>query len=92
MNNYWISWYSSKALGPFELHSPWWISGYVCDSENTPTICAAVRAPDEHGARELVMKSYDKRPEKLDWRFCESRDPNWCPYGDRFPRAEWMKW
>ena len=40
---FWLSWCSvddtPTALGAFELHSPWWVSG---EGEDYSTICAAV--------------------------------------------------
>lgn len=40
--NFWLSWYGELPMSEFELHSPWWISGY--DAEDRPVICAAIQA------------------------------------------------
>lgn len=46
---YWVSWYQTKTLGPFELHTPWWVSGWRLD-DGGDSICAAVMAADEDAA------------------------------------------
>jgi hypothetical protein len=91
MNNYWLSWYHSTALGPFELHSPWWVSGERV-SDGAATVCAAVKANDEKSAKLAVIASYDETPTWLEWRFCEEKPVGWEPFGDRFPRGYWMQW
>lgn len=94
MKNFWVSWYGSPI--PYELHTPWWISGYRMDGDDdnpdTPTICAAVQAEDEVGAMEVVMAAHDTRPDELEWRFVSVRPDDWEPFNSRFPRAAWMKW
>lgn len=92
MKSFWISWYSPPELGDFELVSPWWISGERL-SDDALTICAAVRAEDEAGAEALIMAAYDKKPQSLEWRFCEELADDWKPgASDRFPAADWMVW
>lgn len=91
MRRYWISWYAPPELGPFELHSPWWISGRRC-SDDALTICAAIQAADEDAVREVVYASFDERPASLEFRFCHEAEPEWIPFCDRFPRADWMVW
>lgn len=91
MKPYWISWYSTAAMGAWELHSPWWVSGSRC-SDDALTICAAVAAKDEEHAQSIVRKSYDKQVRNVQWRFCEEKEHGWSPFSDRFPRAKWMKW
>lgn len=93
MNRFWLSWMHDP-LGPnFELHSPWWRSGvaFMSDDSERHCICAAVEADDEDGAMAKVLSSYDRPPE-ITWRFCEPRANDWSPFGDRFRRADWMKW
>jgi hypothetical protein len=98
--NFWISWYWPQDLGGFELNSPWWETGArVAMSmktgkiiEETPTICAAVRAFDEEHAMTKVIASFDKKPSALEWRFCEEKPDGWSPFSDRFPRSDWMRW
>lgn len=91
MKNWWISWECPNDLmGKFELHSPWWVSGYNDEME---TICAAVQAPDEEGAKRLIIMAHDEpRPRDLVWRFVSERPSDWLPFSGRFPRADWMKW
>jgi len=89
-NKYWISWYHKREFSGFELHSPWWITGYT--GEGDITFCAAVKATDEIKAMEIVRNSYDVPPEDaIEWRFCEERPLDWSPFSDRFPKAEWME-
>lgn len=87
---FWVSWYNVLPIGSFELHRPWWISGYRAD--DAETMCAAIIAPDEEGAKALVMAAYDEPPEEVEWRFCEERADDWSPFNDRFQRANWMRW
>lgn len=94
---WWISWWHDRALGPFELHTPWWVSG---GSGSVDSICAAVLAPNEQAARELVIGAYDARPQALVFRFVEERPDDWAPWklppgaegSPRFQRATWMQW
>lgn len=92
MKRYWVSWYD-QLYGKWELHSPWWVSGQLM-SDDARTICAAVRAPDEDSARRLIIMAHDNptRPDDLEWRFVNERAPDWSPFCDRFPKADWMKW
>lgn len=90
---FWVSWYSPRELGPWQLRSPWWVSGFALEADgDVPTICAAVMAEDEAGAKQRVMASYDTEPSGLEWRFCEPRPADWSPFNDRFPAAKWMQW
>lgn len=94
MKNFWVSWWQNRELGPFELHSPWWVSGSrgLGPSTFDESIVAAVKAEDEAAARQVVVDSYDKSPDEIEFRFVEERPNDWEPFSDRFPRAEWMKW
>lgn len=91
MNKFWLSWYHTEDMGPLELHSPWWVSGYR-GSDDAATICAAVIATDETEAESLIRASYDTQPDGIDWRFCEEQTRDWSPFCDRFPRRDWMQW
>ncbi len=98
MTNYWISWYQTPV--EFELHSPWWISGYRYVLDDTAedgereqaTICAAVHAMDEDAAKKVIVDSHDTVPGAIEWRFCEERPDDWTPFCDRFQRVKWMVW
>ena len=90
MNNYWISWWHDKEFSPFELHSPWWVSGEAHD--DAKSICAAIKADNEHEARQIVLACYDSLPDTLRFRFNEQKENDWSPFNERFPKAEWMKW
>ena len=97
MNNYWVSWYCPNDLmGKFELHSPWWVSGETMEDDDGKfsfTICAAVQAPDEDGAKRLIEMAHDEpRPRNLEWRFVTEKPRDWSPGSGRFPLADWMKW
>jgi hypothetical protein len=87
---FWLSWYAHPDDGPFELHSPWWVSGFTMEEVERSTIVAAVRAVDEEDAWEIVRASYDTPPTRLEVRFCEVLRKT--PFGSRFPRADWMVW
>ena len=90
---FWISWQHYQAMGPFEIHSAWWVSGHGNDEDGSYyCICAAVRAADEEAAKAFVVASYDDVPDAIKWRFCEDRSDTWTPFNERFPRADWMKW
>ena len=88
--NFWLSWYGDLPMSEFELHSPWWISGY--DADDRPVICAAVQATSEDAAIDYVLQSYDKPPAKVQWRFVEERPADWSPFNGRFEQAKWMTW
>ena len=86
---WWISWYNTAPLSSFELHSPWWVSGYRC-SDDAETIVAAVRAVDETAAWAQVQDAYDDEPDSLERRFTEPLTAS--PFTGRFPQAGWMAW
>lgn len=88
--SYWLSWWQTRALGGFELYSPWWISGSRYDGAQS--ICAAVRAASEDDAQRVVIHSYDKSPDEIEFRFVEEMKTGVSPFTDRFPRADWMRW
>jgi len=90
MKYQWISWYWTKEMGGFELHYPWWSSGWRC-SDEAETICAAIPVETESEAEEIILASYDKRPKNVEWRFNNLKEAK-GPFCDRFPRAKWMKW
>lgn len=96
MRPYWLSWYSSEPHSSFEMHSPWWVSGYTGDGERTIYV-AAVRAQDEALAWDVVRGSYDclrnnERDPDFTERFIEEVEADWSPFSGRFPQAEWMAW
>lgn len=102
MKAWWISWYHHPDDGPFELHTPWWISGFTMEEPARDTIVAAVQAEDEANAWDVVNEAYDARPARLERRFCDeledreqqpsAREPWSTPENGRFPRADWMEW
>ncbi len=53
-----------------------------------------VLAEDEQSAKEKVLRSYDVYlpADAVTWRFVEERPDDWSPFGDRFPKADWMQW
>jgi hypothetical protein len=90
MKSWWLSWYHSEGMGPFEYHGPWWVSGARIQPW-ADTIVAAVQAEDEAGAWEIIRQSYDVPPPELEERFISDMGDK-EPYSDRFPQAEWMVW
>jgi hypothetical protein len=89
MADFWISWYNAVPLSTFELHSPWWISGY--DANDRETMVAAVRADSEAAAWEQVRTAYDDPPTEVAERFIEDL-PAGSPFSGRFPQYGWMAW
>lgn len=88
MNAWWISFYvPDEHMGEFELHSPWWVSGY---GDGETIIVAAIRADDEEAAWQRVIDAFDDEAQYRE-RFCDplGRD---TPFVDRFPQLSWMAW
>jgi len=83
---FWLSWYSPEPMSAFELHSPWWVSGYT---DNETIVVAAVRAESEEAAWASVRNAYDYPPEMRE-RFIEPLTGS--PFSGRFPQANWMRW
>jgi hypothetical protein len=101
MNAYWISWYHHPDDGPFELHTPWWVSGCTLEEVQRDTIVGAVQADSEDDAWQVVYESYDTPPTRIEPRFCDKLDDEakgvsarepWTEVDGRFPRADWMQW
>lgn len=99
MKRWWLSWYHTRNMSPYTIHSPWWISGArvkldtaTGEEFDEPTVCAAVIAPTEKAAKAAIIGAYDIPPAKMEWRFCEERADDWSPFSDRFPEAKWMQW
>ena len=85
---YWVSWYCSNPA--FEMHSPWWRSGYRDEDETI--FCAAVWTESEDEAKAQVLDCYDNPHANVEWRFCRPCRPSWTPFNSRFPRLPWMVW
>jgi hypothetical protein len=94
VNAYWLSWYHHPDDGEFELHSPWWVSGFTMSEPQRDTIVAAVQAANEETAWAIVRAAYDTTPTRLEERFCDQLDEKYAqePWTERFPRADWMQW
>ena len=95
MSYRWISWYHSiETMGEFELHSPWWVSGYAMNEGEieAETIVAAMPGElSEAEAEAFIKLAYDKKPKAIEFRFNNVKDGD-DPFSERFPRAKWMKW
>lgn len=96
---WWISWYSPGDLGGFELHWPWWRSGWSIEADGSEktVFVAAVRAGSEDEAFDLIESTYDTPPaEGVERRFCEPIDEDeekpWEREGTRFSLMDWMVW
>jgi hypothetical protein len=89
MKSFWISWYSPKDIGAFELHSPWWVSGCRV-SDSSITICAAIRADNENSAKAFIYNCYDKKLKEIEFRFCDEFQGS--PFSDKFQQQQWMQW
>ena len=91
MNPCWLSWWHA---GAFELHSPWWESGWriLADGDSDQaSICAAVMAENEDDAKRRVVEAHDDKSVDIEWRFVKERAESWEPFCERFPRAGWMQ-
>ena len=88
-NNYWLSWYHRSEYGEFELHWPWWVTG---EGEAGISICTAIRDTGVAEAKRVIERSYDNEQRGLEWRFANEQRRDWSPFGDRFPKADWMTW
>lgn len=91
-DGWWVSWYSPATLDSFELHAPWWISGWSGENMDTPTIVAAIQAEDEDEVWNIVRGAYDNPPASVEDRFCEPMNADWYFDSDRFPKQPWMEW
>ena len=63
-----------------------WCSGY--DGEDRPIVCAAIEAPNEEVAADIVRIDWPEFDGT--WRFIEERADEWEP-GDRFGLTSWMR-
>ena len=95
MRKWWVRFYwCPEKHGSFCLCTPWWETGIGGNEPEYRTICAAIKARDEEHAKEIVVCSFDKLPEDLNFSFVEPRPDDWDPLaneGGRFPPAEWMQ-
>lgn len=93
MRAFWISYYvPTDRLKDFELHSPWWISGYTSEERERATIVAAVWDETEAAAAKRFRDAFDERPE-FEERFIDPvQGDDWSPFSDRFPKSDWMAW
>ena len=92
---WWVSWYGKH--GTFELHSPWWNSGTrqasIGGGEWDDIFYAAVLANSEDEALKVILDAHDNAGAGIvEWRFAHPRPVDWSPFGDRFPRVDWMQW
>jgi hypothetical protein len=94
VNAYWLSWYHHPDDGEFELHTPWWVSGFTMSEPQRDTIVAAVQAANEETAWAKVRAAYDTPPTRLEERFCDELEGTYAqePWTERFPHADWMQW
>jgi hypothetical protein len=92
MKAYWLSRYTETRA--FELHSPWWCSGYADgpEGEELTIMVAAVLAESEEAAWEQVRLSYDHPPDEIQERFIQEIPLSKNPFSGRFPEADWMAW
>lgn len=68
---WWCSWWTGPGEG-FELHTPWWVTGYREGPEGEQrSICAAVRAASEEEAWAVIQNAHDDPSVSLDWRFTQ---------------------
>lgn len=87
--NFWVRWTGSPNCD-FALASPWWCSGW--DGRDRPIFVAAVRAPSGEAAMKKIKTAHTRGATMIEWSFVNLRPDDWSPFGDRFPRADWMVW
>lgn len=100
MNEYWISWTSCFDVdGGFELHSPWWISGWSYNEKDQEesVFVGAIRADSEDEAFAKISAAYDAVPDGgVSRRFIEIFEKDekkpWEREGGRFQLGDWMEW
>lgn len=97
MKAWWMRWYTPDGqISRFELHSPWWISGY---GDNETILVAAVLADTAEEAWSKIRGAYDepRRDDDVTESFAELI-PSDAPqpfdegWSDRWPKAWWMAW
>lgn len=97
---YWLSWYSTPAMGKFQLTAPWWKTDVrdgpkwdARDRDGAHQICAAIIADDSEQAKRTVAMAYEAPSLVVEWRFCQEMPADWTPYSDPgFLREPWMRW
>lgn len=82
---WWARWI---ATSPFTLYAPFWVTGETFDG--LPIMCAAIKAHDKETARRIVIHAHDK-PIDSEKVYIDSRDGDWEPFSDRFPKRDWME-
>lgn len=92
---WWVSWFSPEKYGGFELHVPFWRSGwyFTDESEEVTIFVAVVRAPNEDEAFAQITGSYFEQPEGgVSRRYCKTLEHPypWEREGTRFEREDWM--
>jgi hypothetical protein len=88
LKRYWVSWYHQEDYSSFRVDTAWWSTGW---NDTAETICAAVLATDPENARLQITAAYGS-PHELKFRFMTEKPGDWSPFGERFPRADWMQW
>lgn len=87
---WWVSFEHKLSYGKLYLKGPWWCSNkrYEADNEESFILVAAAIAPTELAAKEYIYRSYEERPERIYWKFCEEfkRD---APFSDRYTGVYW---
>lgn len=86
---FWVRWYAVPEAS-FETTTPWWVSGEAGDGSYLIFV-AAVRATDADAAKDVIRSAYAGEV-IIEWSFVNERPSDWAPFGDRFPRADWMVW
>lgn len=95
---FWTSWFSDGNHDEFELHGPWWVTGY--DAQERIIYVAGIAAYTEAEAIDVITAASGGAD--IEVLFCTDEglasadNPPWSTLGGgpalRFPRHEWMAW
>lgn len=93
---WWVSWFSPEEYGGFELHIPFWRSGwyFTNDSKEVTIFVAAVSGASEEDVFAKISAAYDTPPvDGVSKRFCEplQQPYPWEREGTRFVKEDWME-
>lgn len=88
MKSFWCSFIFRRGDPTFEYEGPWWVVKTLENGDRK--VCAAVKAPDEDGAKTRLLACFSSPPVSVvNWMFVDE-----MPDGEskRFPREERMVW
>lgn len=92
---FWLQWYSTPAMGHYQLLWPWWkVDQRVSDGAHV--ISAAVIAESADDAMAVVVAAYTApravSDPVVEWRAVLEKPADWSPFCEEFKREHWMRW